>query len=66
MENKKKVQKKLKGRCPECYGELELIIRIKIRNGITYNELFKECIDCGYSEEMVNKRDRKYFEKGEN
>jgi len=62
MKNKKRVQKKVNRRCPYCDGELELVIRSKQTGGVLYQYQFEECIDCGFSEEIVNKKNRKRLE----
>jgi len=56
--NKKKVQKRLQKKCPECFGTLEIIVRVKNDNGVTYSASYEECEDCGYCKEIKNKHNR--------
>jgi uncharacterized protein with PIN domain len=51
MHDKRKVQKKLGKRCPECDGVLELVSKITKDDGVEYSEQYEEC-DCGYSERL--------------
>lgn len=49
--SKRKFQKKLGKKCPECDGTLELVSRITNDNGVEYSEQYVEC-ECGYSEKL--------------
>lgn len=56
--NKKKVQKTLKRKCPDCDSRLELIIRIQKDDGVSYSASYEECSECGYQKKISNKHDR--------
>jgi len=56
--NKKKVQKKLSKKCPDCYGDLELVIHTTEYDGVSYCDTYEECLECGYQKKVVNKHNR--------
>jgi uncharacterized Zn finger protein len=53
--NKKKIQKELNKKCPDCSGNLELVIKIKKDGYISYSTSYEECTECGYQKEIKNK-----------
>jgi ribosomal protein S27AE len=55
---KKKFQRKLKKRCPDCESELFLTTHIEEDNGVSYMDSYEECEECGYIEKISNKRNR--------
>lgn len=52
-QDKKKVNKVLNKRCPDC-GAKELVITTESKNinGVEYSEKFIECNNCGYTEKV--------------
>jgi C4-type Zn-finger protein len=58
MIDKKKVQKTLNKKCPDCEGQLEIIVHDKDDGGITYFENWEECSDCGYRKRVNNRKNK--------
>ena len=52
--DKKKIQKTLNKKCPDCYGKLELVIRTQNLGGVSYSISYEECSDCGYQKKINN------------
>lgn len=65
MDNKKKIIKTLRRKCPDCDGLLELVNRIQKDGGVSYSVTYEECEDCDYQKKIANKHDRSdKFESG--
>ena len=63
--DKKKIQKTLRRKCPDCSGILELVIRTLKDGGVSYSASYEECSECGYQKKISNKHDRPdKFESG--
>jgi C4-type Zn-finger protein len=58
MIDKKKVQKTLNKKCPDCDGQLEIIVCDKNNNGVIYSENYEECSDCGYRKKVNNRKNK--------
>lgn len=58
MNNKKKVIKPLRRKCPECDGALEIVHRVQKDCGVSYSCNYEECQECDYSKKISNKHDR--------
>jgi len=56
--DKKKVQKTLRKRCPDCYGKLELVTHIQKNGGMSFDIVYEECSECGYQKKVDNKHNR--------
>jgi ssDNA-binding Zn-finger/Zn-ribbon topoisomerase 1 len=63
MNDKKKIQKILKRKCPDCGEQLELVRRVQKDGGVSYSASYEECVDCDYQKKIINKHD--YVDKSE-
>jgi Zn ribbon nucleic-acid-binding protein len=58
MVDRTKKQKTLSKKCPECEGELEIVMKMHQDNGVNYDEQFVTCKDCGYNEKLKTSQKR--------
>jgi uncharacterized protein (DUF983 family) len=57
--NKKRHQKNLGKKCPECEeGYLYSIFKTVDHDGAEYGDEYIECEDCGYSKKISNKKNK--------
>jgi hypothetical protein len=49
-DKKRKMQRRLGRKCPECGGELDFVALNTIKDGVLYSEKIIECQDCDYLE----------------
>ena len=56
--NKRKFQRALSKRCPECGAKLKMFTHIQIQKGVSYSEEYEECDECEYLEKINNKHNR--------
>lgn len=63
--SKKKHQKTLDKRCPECDEPLQIVSETNVRDGIEYTDQYIECDGCGYKEKfkMSNNNFKDNFSK---
>ena len=59
MDTKKKNNRYMSKICPECGGRVNLFEQSDFRGGVKYSEKIIECLECGWTESLVNKRDRR-------
>jgi Zn ribbon nucleic-acid-binding protein len=54
MSEKKKFQKRVDTKCPDCdfTDSMEMVNHIEIIDGVEYSESYLECNRCGYTEKM--------------
>jgi uncharacterized metal-binding protein (TIGR02443 family) len=64
MSEKKKFQKRVNTKCPDCDStdSMELFEHIEIIDGVEYSESYLECSECGYNEKK-HKSQKKYKDK---
>jgi Zn ribbon nucleic-acid-binding protein len=64
MLEKKKFQKRVDKKCPDCdsINSMELFEHIETIDGVEYTESYLECKECGYSEKQ-HKSQKKYTDK---
>ncbi len=48
----KKKQKTISKKCPECGGQLNRAMNIHEEDGVSYEDKYIECADCGYSSKI--------------
>jgi hypothetical protein len=53
-----KFRKYLNKRCPDCDGKLKLIDITEDENGASYTESYEICDNCGYEENIKDKRSK--------
>jgi RNase P subunit RPR2 len=56
---KRKNNKYITKVCPECGGRLRNIEESHTKSGVTYSETSHVCLECGWEEAFVNKRNRR-------
>lgn len=56
MSNKKRIQKILSKKCPECGARLTVIEETEIVDGISYSIPMIECFNCGYGDLYKNNK----------
>jgi uncharacterized Zn finger protein len=59
--NKKKMNKILGGKCPECGNMMASVESVNIKDGVKYYTKTIECIECGYVKPYRNKKNNKKF-----
>jgi hypothetical protein len=56
---KKKINKILKRKCPECGGKLQSVSCMEDKNGVEFTKVIIECDTCDYYEKHNNNHDHK-------
>ncbi len=44
--------------CPECNGRMESVQIKEAKNGVIYSQKAVQCVECGYTDTIRNRKDR--------